>query len=108
MAYPMPLLYDDNKIEQRDFEYMKSMYPDVAKKILPYVEEECQRMEYGGSMIYDEYPDKLQVRMMCNRIYNKVRTYEEIEDIRELIEIMVFYELHQRRCEYRKSRRKYY
>ena len=35
---------------------MKSMYPMSAKKILPYVEEECDRMEYEGSMIYDEYP----------------------------------------------------
>ena len=23
MAYPMPLLFDDEKIERRDFEYMK-------------------------------------------------------------------------------------
>ena len=38
MTYPMPLAYDDEKIDRRDFEYMKSMYPDLAKKILPHVE----------------------------------------------------------------------
>ena len=27
MAYPMPLAYDDEKIERRDYEYMKSLYP---------------------------------------------------------------------------------
>ena len=32
LAYPMPLQYDDERIEQRDFEYMKSMYPETAKK----------------------------------------------------------------------------
>ena len=53
----MPFAYDDDKIEQRDMDYMKSMYPDIPKKILPYVEEECDRQEYDNSMIYDEYPD---------------------------------------------------
>ena len=57
MAYPMPLQYDDERIEQRDFEYMKSMYPETAKRLLPYVEDECDRMAYEGSVVYDEYPD---------------------------------------------------
>lgn len=77
MAYPMPLAYDDEKIERRDYEYMKSLYPSMAKKVLPYVEEECDRMEYQCSMMYDEYPDKLQLRMMGNRIYDNVRKHEK-------------------------------
>ena len=36
MAYPMPFSYDDERTERMDFEYMKSMYPDTAKRILPY------------------------------------------------------------------------
>ena len=80
MAYPMPLLYDDDKIEKRDFEYMKSMYPMTAKKILPYVEDECDRMEYTGSVIYDEYPDQLQIHMMCNRVYDKVKDMADPEE----------------------------
>ena len=78
MAYPMPFAYDDDKIERRDMEYMQSMYPDIPKRILPYVEEECDRMEYDRSMIYDEYPDKLQLRMMCSRIYENVMKNEKI------------------------------
>lgn len=115
MAYPMPLLYDDDKIEKRDFEYMKSLYPMTAKKILPYVEEECERMEYEGSVIYDEYPDQLQIRMMCNRIYNKVRDMEDSEEgmqkegwLKDLIQIMLFQELFQRRCNHRRFRRRFY
>ena len=115
MAYPMPLLYDDDRSERRDFEYMKSLYPMTAKKVLPYVEEECERMEYEGSVIYDEYPDQLQIRMMCNRIYHKVKDMEESKEgaeregwLKELIQIMLFQELYQRRCNRRRSRRKYY
>lgn len=76
MAYPMPLAFDDEWLERRDYEYMKSMYPDTAKRILPYVEEECDRCEHPYSMMYDEYPDRLQLRMMTNRIYQNVMDNE--------------------------------
>ena len=78
MAYPMPFSYDDERTERMDFEYMKSMYPDAAKKILPYVEEECDRMEYENSMVYDQCPDKLQLRLMCRRVYDNVRKHERM------------------------------
>lgn len=78
MAYPMPFSYDDERTERMDFEYMKSMYPDTAKKILPYVEEECDRMEYENSMVYDQCPDKLQLRLMSRRVYDNVRKHERM------------------------------
>lgn len=128
MAYPMPLPYDDERIEERDFEYMKSMYPQTAKRILPYVEEECDRMAYEGSVVYDEYPDRLQLRLMCNRIYEKIKDLsgiemeEEMESqqivrgrkrdreerLRDLVEVLAFQELFRRRCEHRKYRRRFY
>lgn len=78
MAYPIPFSYDDERTERIDFEYMKSMYPDTAKRILPYVEEECDRMEYENSMVYDQCPDKLQLRLMCRRVYDNVRKHERM------------------------------
>ena len=78
MAYPMPFSYDDERTERMDFEYMKSMYQDKAKKILPYVEEECDRMEYENSMVYDQCPDKLQLRLMSRRVYDNVRKHERM------------------------------
>ena len=30
MVYPMPFVYDDERIEERDMEYMKSLY--ILKK----------------------------------------------------------------------------
>ena len=109
MAYPMPLQYDDERMERRDFEYMKSMYPITVKRILPYVEMECDRMAYAGSVIYDEYPDQLQIRMMCKRIYDKMsETEKENKQLQELIQVLVFQELHQRRNQYRRERKKYF
>ncbi len=121
MVYPMPLQYDDERIERRDFDYMKSMYPMTVKKILPFVEDECDRMSYEGSMIYDEYPDQLQIRLMCNRIYDKVKKQKPHDDaememqisrnddgLKDLIQILLFQELFQRRNRYRRNRRRYY
>lgn len=116
MAYPMPLIYDDERIEHRDYEYMKSMYPDAAKRILPYVEEECDRCDDARGMMYDEYPDKLQMRLMGSRIYDRVmqneRSLQGMEDqkrwLHDLIEVMLYQELYKRRSDHRRARRRYY
>ena len=110
MAYPMPLLYDDERIDRRDFEYMKSMYPATAKRVLPYVEEECDRMEYDCSMMYDEYPDQLQLRLMGRRIYDRAKEKEENPGdwLRDLIQVMLYQEMYKRRSDHRKYRRKYF
>lgn len=101
MAYPMPMQYDEEMIERRDCEYLKSLYPMEAKRLLPYVEEECDRMEYAGSMCYDEYPDKLQLQMMARR----VAVMAQIPDnLRSLVDVMLYQELYKRRCDKRKCR----
>ena len=76
MAYPTPLLYDDERRERMDFEYMKSMYPDAAKQLLPYIEDECDRVAYEGSVMFDEYPDKTGVEQIAARIYDKAKYLE--------------------------------
>lgn len=127
MAYPMPFSYDDERTERMDFEYLKSMYPDTAKRIMPYVEEECDRMEYENSMVYDQYPDKLQLKLMCRRVYDNVRKHERIcvkegdeavafgeqepgaaLSLRDFIEVMLYQELYKRRCDHRRRCRRFY
>lgn len=110
MTYPMPMIYDDDRMERRDYEYMKSIYPETAKRLVPYVEEECDRLEYDGSMMYDEYPDRLQLRLMCRRIYEKAKEKEEAPGkwLSDLIEVVTYQELCRRRCEHRNFRRRLY
>lgn len=135
MAYPMPFSYEDERTERMDLEYLRSMYPDLPKRLLPYIEEECDRMEYENSMIYDQYPDKLQLKLMCGRVCENVRRHErtladELEEVsasardrnaaggkrertespmlRDLVEVMLFQELYRRRCSHRRSCRRFY
>lgn len=52
----------------RDFEYFKSMYPSGARRLQQYVEEVCDEMEYEGSPIFDEYPDRILIEQMLQKI----------------------------------------
>ena len=114
MVYPMPFAFDDERIERMDFEYMKSLYPDAPKRILPYIEEECDRMEYENSMVYDEYPDKLQLGLMCGRACRNIEKNEkgmgegEMENLRDLVAVMLYQELYKRRSDNRRRRRRIY
>ena len=125
MAYPMMLDFEEDRAERMDFEYLRSMYPEIPKKILPYVEEECDRMAYENSMIYDQYPDKLQLRLMCGRICADIKKHEKLsrnESMRELLndmeqggkwlrdltEVMLYQELFRRRSGQRRSARRFY
>ena len=46
LTYPMPNVYQTEKEYERDMERMKELYPKRMKKLLAYVEEECDKMEY--------------------------------------------------------------
>ena len=121
MAYPVPFSYDDERTERRDIEYLRSMYPDIPKRLLPYVEEECDRMEYANSMMYDQYPDKLQLKLMCSRICDNAGRHErfctegdadggkmEAQSLRDLVEVILYQELYRRRCDHRRRCRRFY
>lgn len=118
MVYPLDGYSREDKKKSRDVEYMKSIYPEVAKQLLPYIEEECDRLEYDGSLIYDEYPDKLLLRLMCSRVhkhaiesmqYQGLLWDEKEQDwLRDLVEILVYQELCRRRECWRCQRKTWY
>lgn len=130
MAYPMQDVYLSEIEYERDRERLKEMYPKEAKRIQRVVEEECDKMEYDGSLMFDEYPDRIMVQKLCDDIYNKVydNTTAEVETEqykdrrpgggypppppprrdrggRDLIEILLFDEMFRRRCRHNRCRR---
>lgn len=69
MSYPLQNVYMTELEYERDMERMKELYPQEAKRIQKLVEEECDKLEYEGSMMFDEYPDRVMLRVICDRIY---------------------------------------
>ena len=114
-AYPFcPMCpWEDEKV--RDQRKFKELYPALARQIQPLVEEECDRMEYDGSFMFDEYPDQLQIRRFSRRIYDKMdkRDYQDDLMMQEIggrnwmedfVTMMLLNEMYQRRCRRRDRR----
>ncbi len=118
MVYPLDGYSPEDKRKCRDVAYMKSIYPEVAKQLLPFIEVECDRLEYEGSLIYDEYPDKLLLRLMCSRVHRRavedmkshgILWDEKEQDwLRDLVEILIYQELCRRREHWRRQRNTWY
>jgi hypothetical protein len=93
----------------RDLEYLQQMYPKEVKYYQQRVAEMLDRMDYDGSMIYDEYPDKLGVERMAismteiirreetQRYPEKQFTDEKWEGLKELIFVLLNNEIYKRR-----------
>ena len=123
---PIPLFpiygYDNSEAAEKDFEYMKQLYPRSSKRIQELVEDTCDQMEYEGSIMFDEYPDRLQIALLANKIYRQLAPSAAAEPLsaqhfnppgdsnhpdwlRHMIEVMLCNEMCQRRRRYRSRRR---
>lgn len=57
----------------RRADYVKEMYPKTFQRLQQIVDDECDRHEYSGSILYDEYPDRVGLMRMRNDIYDRVQ-----------------------------------
>lgn len=96
MGIPMfPLYGYDNCAElDKDVDYMKQLYPSTAKAIQSEIDNECDQMEYDGSVMFDEYPDKVQLERIIDRIYDKVKDMNEDPQVEA--NSLYFYPTHRR------------
>jgi len=111
---------------EKDMERMKELYPREVKRILELVEEECDKMEYEGSLMFDEYPDRFMLEQITDRISEKMRMPEENDmeashrreelppyrppvgyrdDLRNLVGVLLNHEMYRRRCRHRRCNR---
>ena len=72
MSYPMQNLYLSEMEYEKDMDRMKELYPKEVGTILEVVEDECDKMEYEGSLMFDEYPDRLMLEMVVDRICERI------------------------------------
>ena len=109
LTYASPALYSGERMQEREFALMKSYFPDTALKVQEKVEEECQLLDYEGSRIYDEYPDRWMLRRMCRDIRETEENTMEAqmvssEKLEELTEVLLYQEISRRRCRRRRCR----
>jgi len=123
MGIPLYPLYGYDNCEDldRDLNYLKQLYPNTAKRIQKEIDEECDKLEYDGSVMFDEYPDKVTLEKIIDRVYEKVKDLEEAPQVeinsyfypprnrqnllRDLVTIILLNEIFNRRRRYRSRRR---
>ena len=87
MAFPVNDGWEAEEENQRDYEYIRQLYPEKMQHIMSVIEDECDKLEYEGSMMFDEYPDRLMLSRLCNKIYDRVQGQEvEMEEVYEAMQ----------------------
>lgn len=109
-AYAHPLFYEGERMQEKEFELMKSYYPAAMQKIQETVEMQCQQLDYEGSWIYDAYPDKYMLYHLCAKIKESIKP--EVQEqgmshglLDELVQVLLCQEISRRRCRRHRCRR---
>ena len=116
MTYPMQNLYLTEMEYEKDMERMKSLYPREVKSLQQMVERRCDELEYEGSRIYDENPDRYMLERETQRLYDEFLQEEPLSAqhygrrrddgwLRGLIGILFHDEIYRRRCRHRRCSR---
>lgn len=109
MTYPLPMYYQEEDSIIRDLEYLQQMYPAEAKRYQKTIAAILDKLDYEGSMIYDEYPDRWQLYKLSMDILDRIKREESRENTEmspsdekwewmgDMIQILLFYEIYKRR-----------
>ena len=133
MTYPMQNLYMAEMEYEKDMERMKELYPREVRRLQEMIERCCDEMEYEGSRMYDENPDRLMLEREAKKLlveflrqnpqYNNVmpprpmpreegnlsmQQYARRRDdgwLESLIHVLFHNEIYRRRCRNRRCSR---
>ena len=79
MTYPEVTgrYYEQDRDVMRDLEYLQQLYPLEVRYFQKRVGEILDRMDYEGSIIYDEYPDRLGLERLLESIWTIIKKEEQ-------------------------------
>lgn len=81
MTYPLPLYYEDEHEMIKDMEYLQGQHSLEIRMLQGEIGSMLNLMDYSGSMIYDEYPDRFLLQKhgkdMADKIRKKYRDEKE-------------------------------
>ena len=90
--------------DEMDTRRLRELYPLMARRLQPYVEETSMRLENPGSMMYDEYPDRLSLLMKSKEVWENAGKNEDFgekapawEELQDLIGVLLLQEMLRRR-----------
>lgn len=107
MTYPGYLNSAQESAVLQDLEYLQQTYPQDVRRYQGRIAEILDKLDYEGSMIYDEYPDRYSLQRLADSIMRVIRQEEqgEAEDtsdekwiwITGMIQVLLCNEIYKRR-----------
>lgn len=109
MAYPTPYFVKESDNVLRDLEYLEQLYPTEARRYQRKIARILDTIDYEGSMIYDEYPDRWQLYSLGESILEILKREEEEsgtdtptspekwEWVIDMIQLLLYGEIYKRR-----------
>ena len=103
VAYPNYQMYSDEYRKMQDLEYLQGMYPAEVKEYQKRINQILDRIDYTGSMMYDEFPDRISLYKLASDITKSIVRDKDTEDKSEtkhieiIVQILLYYEIHKRR-----------
>lgn len=89
--------------ERRDRLYFRSMYPEAWGLVQDRIEEACDKLEYEGSIMFDEYPDRNGLRRLLSRIMESMDPEQGISQ--DIVEVLLLQEIIRRRMRWRRYKK---
>lgn len=120
-AYPMqgymPFIMAQDDTAEQDLQYLQEIFPEASRRYARKISDVVDRLDYKGSMIYDEFPDRMRLQRLAEEIVMMIEKEEEEkrtaekengESIREnaamdrscrteLVYVLLCYEIYKRR-----------
>lgn len=87
----------DRQRRCRDLEYFRGLYPQSMRRCQSFVEEGCDRYDYPGSPIYDDYPDRESLYRIRDGILKNAESRGYSAD-RDLTQLLLLHEIGRRRA----------
>lgn len=66
-TYELMENYED---EVGDILYLKELYPPSFLRLQKIIDDECDKLEFDGSIMFDEFPDKERLRVLENNVFD--------------------------------------
>ena len=107
--------FSEEVVYEKDFRKLQELFPREARVLQEQVREQCDQMEYEGSAMFDEYPDRYTIEAISRKIFRNMNPEEELtgmaccqNPVYQMIQVMLLEEMHFRRCRYHRCRRRYW
>lgn len=87
----------------QDQEYFRNLYPLRIRRMKDYIREELDRLEGATGMIYDEFPDRVRMDQIRDRVMMRMRA-DSVEEVlgnesysQDVVESLLYQEIMERR-----------